>query len=258
MHVHESGSDNGPPLVLIPGLGCDHRMYEPQYTSLDRFRCLAVDLRGTGQSPTLEGIAVDDVIPRQAADIVSTLDDRGIDGAHVIGVSYGGAVVQELLIRHRDRVRSAVICDSLCDTRPRSFSERLLMWGAKTQPLLYRVPRRWLAALIRRSYTRWPDAGTAMADAVTTARRDDLVTQRRAINSIRYEDALRSVDCPTLCLVGDHVPQAVGMMHRVHNAIAGSEFRVITNSFDPSNLCQPAEFTAELRRWVEGDAIKGL
>ncbi|WP_166982710.1 alpha/beta fold hydrolase [Paramicrobacterium fandaimingii] len=252
MFVRESGDGGGAPLVLIPGLGCDHTMYQPQYAELDAFRCLAVDLRGTGRSGTLEGIAIVDIITRQAAEVVEALDERSIESAHIVGVSYGGAVAQELLLRHPDRVRSVAICDSLCDTRPRTMPERLLMWGAKTQPFLYRMPRGWLAALVRRSYRRWPAAGKAMADAVSTARRDDLIAQRRAINAIRYEDELREASCPALCMVGDHAPQAIAMMHRVHDAIAGSEFHVIADSFDPSNLCQPDAFTAMLRRWVIG------
>lgn len=249
MYVHEVGS--GPPVVLVPGLGCDHTMYEPQYRALaDDHRCLAVDLRGTGRSPSLRGIPTSEIITTQAAEIATALDERGIPDAHLVGTSYGGAVVQALLLEHRDRVRSAVIADSFCDTRPRSFSERMLMWGARTQPLMYRMPPNLLAGMIRRSYPRWPEAGRVMADAVTNARRDDLIAQRRAINRIRYEDALRRVRCPTLCLVGDHIPQAVEMMRRVRDAIGGSEFHVIEDSFDPSGLCQPDVFTSLIRDWV--------
>lgn len=241
----------GPALVLVPGLGCDHTMYRPQLEALHEMRCLAVDLRGTGRSPSLADVPARDVLATQADDIAEALRTRGIESAHVVGISYGGAVVQRFMATYPELARSAVICDSLCDVRPRTFRERMQMWPARTQPAMLRaIPRRALAAATRAAYPRWPEAGEAMAQVFLTADLDDLVVQRRVINELQFEEVLRECATPTLCLVGDHSSLAKSMMARTHEALPHSEFHIIPDSFDPSSLCHSAAFIAHLQRWV--------
>lgn len=242
----------GPALVLVPGLGCDHTMYRHQLDALDEMCCFAVDLRGTGRSPSLAGVPVRHVLATQADDIAQALRARGIESAHLVGISYGGAVVQRFMATYPELARSAVICDSLCDVRPRSLHERMQMWPAHAQPAMLRaMPRRALASATRAAYARWPEAGEAMAQVFLTADLDDLVTQRRVINQLRFEELLRECATPTLCLVGDHSRLAKAMMARTHEALPNSEFHIISDSFDPSSLCNPEAFTAHLRRWVQ-------
>lgn len=249
MFVIDQGT--GPAVVLVPGLGCDHTMYRPQLEALTGMRLLAVDLRGTGRSPRLEGIAEQDVLATQADDIAAALRDRDIDSAHLVGISYGGVVVQQFLATHPQLARSAVLCDSLCDVGPRTLRERLQLWPALAQPAMLRtIPRRMLARATRAAYPRWPEAGEAMAQVLLTADLDDLVTQRRVVNQVRFEQTLRGCRTPTLCLVGDQSRLAKTMMVRTHDALPHSEFHIIPDSFDPSSLCSPEAFTAHLRRWV--------
>ncbi|GAA1487936.1 alpha/beta fold hydrolase [Brachybacterium sacelli] len=250
MYLLDQGT--GPAVVLVPGLGCDHTMYRPQLEMLEGMRCLAVDLRGTGRSPGLQGVPEHDVLALQAADIAAALRERDVDSAHLVGISYGGAVVQQFLIRYPELARSAVICDSLCDTGARTLGERLQFWPARAQPAMLRaIPRRALARATRAAYPRWPEAGEAMAQVFLTAYLDDLVTQRRVVNRIHFEQKLHECETPTLCLAGDHSKLAKSMMVRTHDALAHSEFHLIPNSFDPSSLCNPAAFTAHLQRWVQ-------
>lgn len=241
----------GPAVVLVPGLGCDHTMYRPQLEALEGIRCLAVDLRGTGRSPSLAGIPEREVLATQASDIAHVLHERGIQSAHLVGISYGGAVVQQIMATRPELAASAVLCDSLCDTRPRTLHERLQMWPAHTQPAMLRaIPRRALAKATRAAYSRWPDAGEAMAQVFLTADLDDVVTQRRVVNRLRFEETLQRCETPTLCLVGDYSGLARSMMLRTHEALPHSEFHLIPDSFDPSSLCSPGAFTAHLQRWV--------
>ncbi|MBK1784884.1 alpha/beta fold hydrolase [Prauserella cavernicola] len=255
MFVLDEGE--GPALVLLPILGGTHRMYTPQVEVLQHeFRCLAVDLRGCGRSRSLTGVEEHDVLRTQARDVVAALDERGIASAHLVGVSYGGVVAQTLMLEHPERVASAVLCDSLCDMRPRSLSERLLMASAGLQPLLYRLPARRLAALEQRLYRRWPEAGQAVADTLTTTRRSDLVKQRRAVNAIRLEERLHDCEVPTLCLAGAAMATGVAMMRRIDDALPRSEFALIDDAVDPSNLCSPEAFTDAVAGWARRHPIR--
>lgn len=250
MFVQDEGA--GPAIVFIPGLGADHTMYAPQMAALTEFRRLAVDLRGTGQSPTLDGVRVEDVIPTQADEVAALLRERGIERAHLVGISYGGPVIETLMLRHPHLVASAIIADSLCDTRPRTLAEWAQLWAARSQLAMLRLlPRSVNAAAVRKVYPkRWPLAAEALARYFATAPIDDLVKQRRAVNAVQLEDDLQSCRTPTLCLVGDDSALAIAMMRRVAEALPRSEFAIIPDSFDPSSLCQPEAFTEHVRRWV--------
>jgi pimeloyl-ACP methyl ester carboxylesterase len=96
-----------PWLVLIQGMGFDRHGWEPVLRTLRRhLRLVLVDNRGSGRSSLPHGsFSVADM----AGDILAVLDGAGISRAHVMGVSLGGMVAQELAIDHPDRVGDLVL-----------------------------------------------------------------------------------------------------------------------------------------------------
>jgi len=96
-----------PWLVLIQGMGFDRFGWEPVLRKLRRhFRLVLVDNRGCGRSDRPAGLfAVADM----TGDIVAVLDAAGIRRAHVMGVSLGGMVAQELAITHSEQVDGLVL-----------------------------------------------------------------------------------------------------------------------------------------------------
>jgi 3-oxoadipate enol-lactonase len=96
-----------PRLVLIQGVGFDSDAWAPVLDRLRRhFRLVVVDNRGVGASDEAPGwYGVADM----AADVVAVLDAEGIAAAHVMGVSLGGMVAQDLAITHPERVDRLVL-----------------------------------------------------------------------------------------------------------------------------------------------------
>ncbi len=96
-----------PWLVLIQGVGFDRFGWAPVLRKLRRhFRLVLADNRGSGRSDLPEGsFRVADM----AGDIVAVLDDAGIRRAHVMGVSLGGMVAQDLAFYHPERVDGLVL-----------------------------------------------------------------------------------------------------------------------------------------------------
>ena len=96
-----------PWLVLIQGVGFDRAAWQPVLHRLGRrFRLVLVDNRGSGGSdlPWAPFRVAD-----MAADVVAVLDDAGIRRAHVMGMSLGGMVAQELAVGYPDRVDGLVL-----------------------------------------------------------------------------------------------------------------------------------------------------
>ena len=98
---------DGFPLLLINGLGSDHREWLcqlPDFTP--NFRVVVFDNRGAGDSAVPPGPYTTDGMADDAAALLAAL---GIDRAHVLGVSLGGMIAQELALRHSGRVERLVL-----------------------------------------------------------------------------------------------------------------------------------------------------
>jgi len=105
MYYEEHGS--GFPLLLINGLGSDHLEWPHQLPAFEaRFRVLVFDNRGTGSTDVPPGPYT---TAQMADDAAALLGALGIPRAHVLGVSLGGMIAQEVALRHPDRVDGLVL-----------------------------------------------------------------------------------------------------------------------------------------------------
>lgn len=105
----------GQPLVLIMGLRRSLSWWYRQLPELSRrFRVIAFDNRGAGRSdqPDMEYS-----IKLLAADTAGLMDALGVDRAHVLGVSMGGYIAQELALAHPERVMGLVLGCTGCGGR---------------------------------------------------------------------------------------------------------------------------------------------
>ncbi len=98
---------DGPPVLLVAGLGGAGSYWQPQIGPLSRhFRVIVHDHRGTGSS-THQKMRY--TVDRMAADTLGLMDALGIESAHLVGHSTGGAIGQILGVDHPDRLRSIVM-----------------------------------------------------------------------------------------------------------------------------------------------------
>ena len=97
----------GEPLLLVHGYGASTASYAPLLAELSTtFRVLAVDLPGFGRSDRRAG----DYSTAALADLLARiLDEKQIPAAHVVGHSFGGAVVMAFAQRHPQRLRRLVV-----------------------------------------------------------------------------------------------------------------------------------------------------
>ena len=106
LHYVQRGS--GEPLLLIQGMSGTHLSWgEPFLSELeDGFALTAYDHRGIGRSGRVEEPFT---IVDLADDAARLLDRLGLERAHVLGISMGGMVAQQLALRHPDRIRTLTL-----------------------------------------------------------------------------------------------------------------------------------------------------
>ena len=116
LHVVDQGK--GDPVLWLQGLNAPAAAWSAQLVHFSQtHRSVAPDARGVGQSGAPPG----PYSTRQMADdAVAVLDACGVERAHVVGLSLGGAVAQELALAHPGRVRSLALLATFAVQDPRS------------------------------------------------------------------------------------------------------------------------------------------
>jgi pimeloyl-ACP methyl ester carboxylesterase len=106
-------SGSGPPLLLIMGLsGTLLHWGEPLMDELRRdFDTIVYDHRGVGDSSRVEAPFLIADLAQDAAGLLEALE---LESAHVLGISMGGMVAQELALGHPERVRTLTLGCTYC------------------------------------------------------------------------------------------------------------------------------------------------
>jgi 3-oxoadipate enol-lactonase len=204
IHYRVTGRSSAPPVLMIQGLGMDKHGWDIQRLVFSlRYRVIALDNRGSGRSDKPTG---DYDLEQMAADALAVLDDVGVDQAHVVGASMGGAVAQLLTVLWPERVRSLTLVCTSC--RNQTWRKELLQswaWNAQRNgmgamagdaarwvigPRSFRriVPViGWLGPL---GFGRSSDAFAGQVKAILTA--DDTLAE-----------LLTTISVPTLVVVGN-------------------------------------------------------
>ena len=204
MHYEEYGQ--GDPLVLIMGLGTDGSAWEEHVEAYEKhFRCIVPDNRGTGQSEATEGPYTTVMMADDAAGLMAALD---IDRAHVSGISMGGAIGQELALRHPERVRSLVVTSTWpkCDPYTVNIFQNFRALAETTEP---RTSRRmvYLWIFAPGTHANSPD-DLAQREEKSLANPHPTplpVYQAHCDACITHDtvDRLGDIAAPTLVVVGD-------------------------------------------------------
>jgi 3-oxoadipate enol-lactonase len=104
---------SGPPLLMIMGMSGTFDHWNAAFLADLRadFETIVYDHRGVGASSRLEGPVTIAQLARDAAGLLETLE---LDSAHVLGISMGGMVAQELALAHPERIRALALGCTYC------------------------------------------------------------------------------------------------------------------------------------------------
>ncbi|HEY8595265.1 MAG TPA: alpha/beta fold hydrolase [Devosiaceae bacterium] len=227
------------PLVLLPGMMCDARLFAPQVAALGRHNPIH-----------LAPVAFGDTM----ADIASQVLEHAPPRFALAGLSMGGIVAMEVYRRAPGRVERI----ALLDTNPMAELPEV---RARRRPQIEKVMAGGLAEVmleqhIPRYLVEGPNAAEIRDLCLEMALGlgpDVFVRQSIALRDRPdYQDVLRDISVPALVLCGRHERLCPLERHELmHRLIAGSRLAIVEDAAHLPTLEQPHATTAELAAWLE-------
>jgi pimeloyl-ACP methyl ester carboxylesterase len=206
VNLYYAEKGTGEPLLFLNGLSGEHGYWMGQLRAFGgRFRCLAVDNRDAGRSTSASGPYT---IRDLAADVAELLDQLAVTRAHVVGLSMGGMIAQELALARPALVKSLALVATLAhaddwfratldafglirrqvaDTA--GFFEAILPWW---------VSHRFFEQPDRITWLRWLLRQNPLSQSLEGFQR-----QLAALGGHNALDRLHLIHCPVLVLTGE-------------------------------------------------------
>jgi poly(3-hydroxyoctanoate) depolymerase len=246
----------GRPLLLLMGIGGNIEMWAPFEDALDPrvVRTIAVDAPGTGGSTGYR-------FPRRMSGLARTvdrmLDALGVDRVDVLGVSFGGALAQQLAYQAPARVRRLVLAATGPGLGGLPGSPRVLLKLAS--PRRYRQPdyfRRIAGEIYGGAARRDPDAMLhgSLARFARAPSLPNYLAQVYAISGWTSMPWLHRLPQPTLVIAGDDdpiVPVLNG--HLVSRLVRDARLHVVRGGGHLFLLERPAEMAGLVTAFLGGN-----
>ena len=242
----------GDPLVLVHGLGDDHRAWRRAVPDLAlRHRVYLYDLRGHGE--TTLGDA-DGTLRQLGDDLVGLLDAVGLDRAHIGGFSLGGTIAMRLAIDHPERVDRLVLVATssrVGRTAAEWYRERAAMVEHEDT---------WLRQTLDRDTAEVYAQSPNELQEGLLIRRQSTADPRGYGNACRAMAALRdapldpelgAISAATLIVASDldqHCPPKAAEI--IASGVRGSRLEVIKGAGHAIPVERPQELTASMNRFL--------
>lgn len=255
LYYKESGTGQET-IVFSHGLLMDHSMFEAQRAAFEgRYRVIAYDHRGQGQSPD-PGSGYDmDTVSNDAAALIEKLDAAP---CHFAGLSMGGFVGMRLASRRRDLLRTLTLMNTTA-LRQRAY-ERLkygflaqLVKVVGTAPFTGIAVKELFGKTTRVSND--PAKRAMLAEWTAKLRSRPKYTAQALLGVMNRpefpQEELAAIRCPTLIIAGeDDTAQPPRNSEPLAVAIRNSRFVRVPGAGHSSSLEQPEAVIQAMRELI--------
>ena len=196
----------GFPLFMILGLSCDVNWWTPEIinATAQNFKTIIFDNRGIGRTDKPE---MNYSIKMFADDTIGLMNTLNIQKAHILGLSMGGFIAQEIALSYPKRVEKLVLCCTHCGggkaLAPSKEALSLLL-NPPEEPIAY------INAIIPLLFTKTfiesnPDFIESYKKRILKIP-FNISLYKRQLQAIGFNSArrLQNIDIPTLILHGEN------------------------------------------------------
>ncbi len=244
LFYYDSGkTESNQTIVFAHGLLWDHEMFMPQIEYFKKhYRCIAFDFRGQGKSKvTRTGYDMDNL----TLDTLALLDELVEGPVHFVGLSMGGFIGMRIAINHPERLSSLMLLETTADPEPEENKPRYLKlcFIAKWISISLIVDKT-MAIMFSQSFLNDPSKTEIKKEYQERLKNLKRWTFTRSVFGVIHREGvyqdLNKINTPTLIMVGDEdVATVPAKSERMHQAIAGSQLKVIAQAGHTSSIEQP-------------------
>jgi pimeloyl-ACP methyl ester carboxylesterase len=229
-------------------------MFRAQVAALrDRYRCVAIDWRGQGETPATRGGYDMDSLTADAVGLIAAL---GVAPVHWVGLSMGGFVGQRIAARHGELLRSLTLLDTSADAEApgRAREHALLAWFQVlfgVRPVLGKVR----PLLFGPAFLADPASADVTGEWLRRLRGRPRSAVRKAVLGVARRPGIAAeigrIAVPVLVVVGaDDRATPPADAERIAALIPGARLRVVADCGHSSTLEQPAVVSGLLAEFL--------
>ena len=225
---------NSDPLVFIHGVGLDHRMWEPQISSLNNYSLITYDLLGHGKTPYNQKEITMNDFSKQLDDLINFLK---VDKINLIGFSLGALIALDFASKFQNRLKTLTL---LGTTYRRTEEQRNLVIDRFEQaklnkPISKQALKRWFTDEYLRNH---PEIYDQFIKTLTKDHKDHLNFLKAYKLFAYYQDdpdIIKDIKTKTLVMTGsEDSGSTVEMSKSLSNDLINSSFTMINNG---KHLC---------------------
>jgi 3-oxoadipate enol-lactonase len=253
MAVAERGDGGTIPLVLLHAFPVDRRMWDAQLSTLsNRFRVIAPDFRGFGQSAAADGAFSIETLADDVHELLGTL---GAAPAVVAGCSMGGYAALALAAKHPADLRGLILVDTKAEAdtgEAREGREKMIELVRKSGASA--VAEQMLPKMLAKDAAeKRPDVAKKLRELMESCP-PQTITHALAAMRDRPDRSgeLSAIKVPTLILVGEGdqvTPPKVAQAMQAK--ISGSTLTVIPGAGHMTPIEQPELVNRAIREFAE-------
>jgi 3-oxoadipate enol-lactonase len=248
-----AGPDDGPVVCITHSLASDGGSWAEQVPALLQagFRVLRLDMRGHGGSDPVAG---DYTMWQLAGDVASVIEALGFTRVHYIGLSIGGMIGQAFALEYRQKLISALLCDTLPASPPGAAD----IWGPRIkavreahslEPIAEASMDRYLSPAFQ---AKNPGRRKQLRDTVVGTTPAGYLGCSAAILDFDFVPRLPSVKLPVLVVCGENdagTPAAEN--RRLAGLVPGARYEEIAGMRHFPNVEAPDAFNRIMLGWLD-------
>lgn len=251
--IRVSDTGQGPVILLVHGFPLDHTMWVQQISELQsEFRVIAPDMRGFGESDSVDATLTMDQLAEDLGDLLCQLEIHA--PVVLCGLSMGGYVAFRFLEKFRDRLQAVVFCD----TRAAADTEEVVQNRLRVAEIVsLKGPGAIVDGMIEKLFaastiSRQPEIVDGTRTVIMNAASVSIAAASRGMaERPDSTEMLKAIDLPTLWICG--VDDAITTLEEMRGLAAQTphgQFVEVANAGHMAPLEAPETVNLAIRDFV--------
>ena len=218
------------PIVLVHGVGLNHKIWEPQINSFKN-TVLAYDILGHGNTPlTKPQISFDDF----SLQLLNLIDELKFEKIHLVGFSIGSLIARNFACNYNDRLKSLTL---LCSVFQRNKDQQQIVndrfeLSKKSRSLSKQALKRWFTD---EYINKNPNIYEKICSMIKENNMENFLKVYQLFVEHRDNEMFENIKTKTLIMTGENdIGSTPEMSKNLSKKIANSKVKIVSNG---KHLC---------------------